>query len=125
MKFTAAALVAEARARVVTLGVAQVAEEVARGGVVLVDVREPAELIEQGRIPGSLWVPRGVLEFRADPTSPHHEVGLEPDQRVIVHSGAGARSALAAAALQVMGYSRIAHLDGGVTAWRRAGHPTV
>lgn len=125
MKRTSAALVAEARARVVNLGADEVAYEVAGGDVVLVDLREPAELIEHGRIPGSLWVPRGVLEFQADPTSPHHQLGLEPDRRVILHSAGGARSALAAATLQAMGYLRIAHLDGGVAAWKRSGRPTV
>jgi rhodanese-related sulfurtransferase len=108
-----------------SLGVDQLATEIANGGVVLVDIREPAELTEQGRIPGSMWVPRGILEFRADPTSPHHQVGLDPDRRVVLHSAGGARSALAAAALQAMGYVRVAHLDGGVTAWKRAGRPTV
>jgi rhodanese-related sulfurtransferase len=125
VKRTAAALVAEARARVDSLSVEQVAAEMAGGGVVLLDVREPAELTEQGRIPGSLWVPRGILEFRADPTSPHHEMGLEPERRVILHSAGGARSALAAASLQAMGYVRVGHLDGGVAAWKRAGRPCV
>jgi rhodanese-related sulfurtransferase len=52
-------------------------------------------------------------------------MGLDPERRVIVHSTGGARSALAAASLQAMGYVRVAHLDGGLTAWKRAGRPAV
>jgi rhodanese-related sulfurtransferase len=125
VKRTAAALVVEARSHTESVSVEQLAAEIAGGGVVLIDVREPAELTEQGRIAGSVWVPRGVLEFRADPTCPQHQMGLLPERRVILHSAGGARSTLAAAALQAMGYLRVAHLDGGVTAWKQAGRPTV
>jgi rhodanese-related sulfurtransferase len=64
-----------------------------------------------------------MLEFRADPTSPYHQAPLDPAARVIVHCASGGRSALAAAALAEMGYERVAHLDGGITAWREAGKP--
>jgi rhodanese-related sulfurtransferase len=125
MRCTAGQLVAHALARIENLSPDQVAAELEAGDAILVDVREPAELSEVGRIPGSVWVPRGMLEFRADPTSPHHHAGLEPDRRIILHSGSGRRSALAAATLDDMGYPRVAHLDGGITAWRQAGKPTV
>lgn len=115
-------LVAEAKAHIENLDVARVDKERA-DGVLLVDIREPAELAQTGRIPGSVHVPRGMLEFRADPTSPYHQDGFDPERRIILHCATGGRSALAAAALQDMGYSKIAHLDGGFASWTKAGRP--
>ena len=115
-------LVAEAKARIENLDVAGVDKEQA-DEVLLVDLREPAELTEAGRIPGSVHVPRGMLEFRADPTSPYHQDGFDPERRIILHCATGGRSALAAAALQDMGYNNVAHLDGGFKAWAEAGLP--
>ena len=115
-------LVAEAKARIENLDVAGVDKEQA-DGVLLVDLREPAELIEAGRISGSVHVPRGMLEFRADPTSSYHQDGFDPERRIILHCATGGRSALAAAALQDMGYNNVAHLDGGFKAWAEAGRP--
>jgi rhodanese-related sulfurtransferase len=65
----------------------------------------------------------GMLEFRADPTSPYHQDGFDPHRRIILHCATGGRSALAAAALQDMGYQNVAHLDGGFKAWTEAGRP--
>ena len=125
MKQTAAALVAQAHGRIESVTPHEAADELAAGATVLIDVREADELSAHGRIPGSTWVPRGLLEFRSDPASPRHQAGLEPGRRVILHSERGERSALAAATLRDMGYVRVAHLDGGITAWKEAGKPTV
>jgi rhodanese-related sulfurtransferase len=119
---TAAQLVLEARQRIQNLTVEQVADELAQGAVTLVDIREPAEW-ESGRIPGAIHVPRGLLEFAADPTSPAHRSELAPHQRVILHCASGGRSALAADALQSLGYTNVAHMDGGIKAWVAAGRP--
>lgn len=120
---TAADLVAAARGQVENLGPVVVAAELEAGGAVLVDVREPAERDDQGVIAGAVHVPRGLLEFRADPSSPAHLPELSPERRVIVHCATGGRSALAAVTLAAMGYRDVAHLDGGFTAWREAGLP--
>ena len=113
-------LVAEAKARIENLDVETVEREIASGDAVIVDIRE-AEELAGGRIPGSVHIPRGMLEFRADPSSPYHQEPLDPSKRVILHCASGGRSALSAAALQEMGYSRVAHLDGGFNAWKEAG----
>jgi rhodanese-related sulfurtransferase len=123
MERKAADMVAEAKSEVTNLTVDEVADELAQGDALLVDLREPGELAEKGRIPGSVAVPRGMLEFRADPTSAYHQEGFAPDRRVIVHCASGGRSALAAKTLQEMGYTNVAHLDGGITAWADAGRP--
>lgn len=119
---TATQLIQEARQRVQNLTVDQVAEELAQGTVVLVDVREPGEWAA-GRIPGATHVPRGLLEVSADPTSPAHKRELDPHQRVILYCASGGRSALSADTLQNMGYTNVAHLDGGFKAWSAAGRP--
>ena len=122
---TVADLVRAARARIENLTPDQVAAELDSPDVVLVDVREPGEQQTDGTIPGALSAPRGMLEFHADPTGPYHLPALTPDRRVIVHCKSGARSALAAATLADLGYTRVAHLDGGILAWAAAGRPVT
>lgn len=124
MKKKAADLVAEAKAGVENLDPDAVQEELDSGEAVLVDIRDAPELEENGSIPGSVHVPRGMLEFRADTTSPYHQAPLDPSTRVILHCASGGRSALAARTLQDMGYENVAHLDGGFNAWKEAGKPT-
>ena len=121
-KKTAAELVADAKGRVENLTPEQVAAELRDGGALLVDIREPEERAA-GAIPGSVHAARGMLEFYADPTSSYHRPELQPDRRVILHCAAGGRSALAAATLESMGYTNVAHLDGGIRAWEQQGLP--
>ncbi len=120
---SATQLVAEAKRRVTNLTVDEVAAELEAGDPLIVDIREPAEREQHGSIPGAIAAPRGMLEFYADPTSPYHLPELDPSRRVILHCAAGGRSALAADTLQQMGYTDVAHLDGGFTAWKEAGRP--
>jgi rhodanese-related sulfurtransferase len=121
---TAAQLVQEARQRVQNLTTDQVAGELAGGNVTLVDIREEDER-QAGTIPGAIHASRGMLEFYADPTSPYHRAELDPQRRIILHCASGGRSALAADTLQEMGYSNVAHLDGGFKAWQAAGQPVT
>ncbi len=115
-------LVAEAKSKIENLGVDEFDRERTDGALV-VDIRDAPELEASGRIPGSVNVPRGMLEFRADPSSPYHQDGFDPDRRIILHCASGGRSALAAATLKDMGYTDVAHLDGGFKAWSEAGRP--
>ena len=117
-------LVAEAKAKIENVDPDTVERELASGDAVLVDIRE-AEELQGGRIDGSVHIPRGMLEFRADPSSPYHQEPLDPSKRVILHCASGGRSALAAATLKEMGYENIAHLDGGFNGWKEAGKPTA
>jgi rhodanese-related sulfurtransferase len=119
---TVAALVAAAKGRVANLTPVQVADEMAGGAALLVDLRETEER-RGGTIPGATHAPRGMLEFYADPASPYHRPEFARDRRIILHCASGGRSALGAVALQGLGYTNVAHLDGGLTAWREAGQP--
>jgi rhodanese-related sulfurtransferase len=121
LKKTAAHLVAEAKSHVENLSPDEVAAELRRGDPILVDLREPGERIEQGVIRGAVHAPRGMIEFYADPTSAYHRAEFAPERRTILFCASGSRSALAAEALQHLGYSQVAHLTGGLRAWREAG----
>lgn len=124
MNKTAAELVKEAYESIESLGVDQLSRELAAGQLVLVDIREPEEHRAEA-IPGAVSMPRGMLEFYADPTNPFHRTELHPSRRVVLYCGSGGRSALATNALQEMGYSKIAQLDGGIKAWKAAGFPVA
>lgn len=121
---SAAELVADAKAKTEKLDVDDVESEIAAADVVLVDVREAAELASEGRIHGSIHIPRGTLEFAADPSTPYHQAALDPARRIILHCAHGGRGALAAVTLKEMGYERVGFLDGGFAAWKDAGKPT-
>jgi rhodanese-related sulfurtransferase len=122
MAKTAVDLVTEAR-----IGLENVSPEDARaelaGGAVLLDIREPVEWSEY--IEGAVQVPRGLLEFAADPASPRHREELDPAGRVIVYCRSGVRAALAASTLKTLGYANVANLAGGIAAWKQAGLPIV
>lgn len=121
---SAAQMVGEAKGRVENLTPEQVAAEVLQGGeVILIDIREDDERLQSGAIPNAVRAPRGMLEFWADPTSPYHREEFDPARRTILYCASGGRSALAADILQRMGYTNVAHLDGGMKAWKEGGNP--
>ncbi len=120
---SAVAMVAEAKGHVENLTPEQVAAEVERGGATLIDIREDDERSQNGAIPNSVSAPRGMLEVWADPTSAYHREEFDPAQRTILYCASGGRSALATDTLQKMGYGNVAHLDGGIKAWKEGGHP--
>ena len=122
---TAAEMVAQAKKKVQNLTVDETAAELESGDALLVDIREPGEREQSGAIPDAVEAPRGMLEFWADPTSPYHREEFQPDRRVILHCASGGRSALAAVTLQEMGYTNVAHLDGGLNAWKEQGRQVI
>ena len=117
---TIAALVGAAKQQVTNLTPTQVADEIAGGGVLLVDLRESEER-QSGVIAGAMHAPRGMLEFYADSASPYHRPEFSPERRIILHCASGGRSALGAVALQQLGFTNVAHLDGGIKSWREQG----
>jgi rhodanese-related sulfurtransferase len=125
MAVTVATLVAEAKSRVENLTADDVAAELAAGAALLVDLREEDERTRVGTIPEAIPAPRGMLEFWADPTSPYHRPEFDPEARIILVCASGGRSALAADTLRVLGFGRVAHLDGGVKAWIASGRPVA
>ena len=117
-------LLREARARIDRLDPAQAQREIAAGAR-LVDTRCADDRRREGRIPGSLHVPRTVLEWRADPASDSCDERIANlDAHLIIMCNDGYSSSLAAANLSRMGFQRVADLAGGYRAWVRAGLPT-
>ena len=93
--------------------------------VVIVDLRDPRELEREGKMPGAFHCPRGMLEFWIDPESPYHKPIFAEDKRFVFFCGGGWRSALAAKTAQDMGLKPVAHIEGGFSAWKKAGGPVV
>jgi rhodanese-related sulfurtransferase len=92
-------------------------------GVLLVDIRDIRELQRDGRVPGALHAPRGMLEFWIDPASPYHKRVFAQDKKYVFFCAGGLRSALAAQTAQAMGLKPVAHIRGGFGAWKKAGGP--
>ena len=125
MSKSAVELVKEAKEKIENLTAQQVAEELSKDNVTLIDIRESEELIQNGKIPNSIHAPRGMLEFYADPSLPYFKPAFDKSKRIILHCASGGRSALAVQTLKLMGYDNVAHLDGGIKAWKEAGLETV
>ena len=117
-------LVAEAMAEVKTYSVAEVLARMNDAKVQIVDIRDIRELAE-GTVVGAYHAPRGMLEFWVDPASPYHKpLFADEAKEFILFCGAGWRSALAAKALQDMGMTNVAHIDGGYAQWVKQAAPT-
>ncbi len=82
----------------------------------LIDIREKAELDKTGRVESSHHIPRGMLEFWLDSSSPYFKNGkLDMDKEIILFCAGGLRSALAVKSLKDMGFKKVSHIGGGFT----------
>jgi rhodanese-related sulfurtransferase len=117
-------LVAKAKATITECSVSH-AQDCLDSMTLIIDIREPAEF-ERGHIPGAILSPRGLLEFeihrlvdqnRRDVEVPHEE------QSIVLYCGTGGRSALAAKAVEDLGYKNVRSMAGGIVAWAQAGLP--
>ena len=118
-------LLQAARARLHRLEPAEALAAVRDDGAVLVDIRSEHQRDRDGVIPGAIFHPRNVLEWRADPASDHADPALAGDlgRTVVVVCHEGYQSSLAAATLQDLGFTHATDLAGGFEAWRAAGLP--
>jgi rhodanese-related sulfurtransferase len=110
-------LVEAANAVVPRITIAEAQELIAEGNALVVDVRDLPEVQQSGKVAGAVHVPRGMLEFRADPEAPSHNPHFGKDKTVIVYCGSGGRSALAGQVLKEMGYGEVYNL-GAFKDWR-------
>ena len=76
--------------------------------------------VATGKVQGALHVTRGMLEFRADETTPYHNAALTKDKIIILYCGSGGRAALGGKALLDLGYKDVRNL-GGFQGWVDAG----
>jgi rhodanese-related sulfurtransferase len=103
---------ATANALVPRLSPADLKEMMSRPEVVVVDVRDAPEIQRSGKLRGAHHISRGMLEFRADATSPYHDPVLQKDRTVVLYCASGGRSALAAKTLLDMGYPTVYNAGG-------------
>jgi rhodanese-related sulfurtransferase len=114
-------LLAAARARIRRVEPAEARERL-EDGAVLVDLRSHFERERDGIIPGSIHVPRSVLEWRVDDASGYSNPEVaNRNLELILVCDEGYSSSLAAAGLLDLGFGHVADLVGGFQGWRAAG----
>ena len=92
------------------------------GGGVWIDVRDSSDIAKSGTIKGAQRVPRGFIEFAADPNTPYHKDFMQKDAALYLVCGAGGQAALAGKTLKEMGYQNVTNV-GGIGDWKEAGGP--
>ncbi len=110
-------IVTDAKTRVAECTIDDVRARLAAGETfILVDVREESEFAN-GHVPGAVHLGKGVIERDIEAKIP------DPATPLVLYCGGGFRSALAADAIQKMGYANVISMDGGWRAWTENGLP--
>jgi rhodanese-related sulfurtransferase len=120
MAITVKELMDAANAAVPRITPAQAQDLIAQGNALVVDVRDGAEVTKSGKVVGAVNVPRGLLEFKACPSSPTHDKSFDKSKTVIVYCASGGRSALAGKLLKDLGYGSVHNL-GAFKDWAEHG----
>ena len=113
----------EANAVVPKIGFEEALAKHREGQALFIDVRDSAAIGETGTVPGAMRLPRGMVEFAADPSTPFHREALSKDRDIVLICGAGGQAALAGRTLKEMGFTQVSNA-GGFPAWKEAGGPT-
>ncbi|MBQ0797788.1 MAG: rhodanese-like domain-containing protein [Porticoccaceae bacterium] len=123
IKVSVKQMVDEANANIDTISVVDAKAALDDDNTVIVDIRDIRELYREGKIPGALHAPRGMLEFWVDPDSEYHREVFSSGKRFALYCAKSHRSALATQTLQNMGLTPICHIGGGFEAWKNAEMP--
>ena len=107
------ALVNDAKSRVKEISIDEL-KRMPREDYQLIDVREDNEWAA-GHAAGAMHLGKGIIERDIETKVP------DKAETLVLYCGGGYRSALAADALQKMGYQNPISLDGGWRAWNEAG----
>jgi len=122
---TLADLLAEAEARISRYSAAE-AHIAMTNGALLIDIRSAEGRVRDGIVPGSIHIPRTVLEWRTAPESELRNPYLgNLSQQIILLCDHGCSSVLAAATLTEFGFVRVGDVIGGFSDWRDAGLPVT
>jgi rhodanese-related sulfurtransferase len=116
-------LLGEARAKLNRVDPHEARTAADSGEALIVDIRADSQRERDGLVPGAVFIPRNVLEWRADPASEWRDERLTAGRRLILMCNEGYQSSLAAATLQELGSVDATDLAGGFQAWRAAGLP--
>lgn len=114
-------MVAAANAEIETISVDQAKLMLDDPTATFVDIRDVRELEAEGTIPGAYHMPRGMIEFWADPESPYYKKIFGSGNKFVFYCKSGWRSALATKAAQDIGVEKICHINGGFSAWVKEG----
>lgn len=117
------ALLDEANALVDVATPESLVDQLGGDDLVLIDLRDIRELEREGKIPGAVHTPRGMLEFWIDPESPYAKPIFQEEKRFVFYCQSGWRSALATAVAVRLGLQSASHLAGGFVAWKEIGGP--
>ena len=123
MKVGYKTLIEEAEKNIETISVDEVAGLLHDETVTIVDIRDIRELQREGKLPGAIHAPRGMLEFWVDPDSPYHRELFSEEKKFVFYCASAWRSALATQTVQQMGMNNVCHMSGGFTAWKEAEQP--
>ncbi|HIE85388.1 MAG TPA: rhodanese-like domain-containing protein [Pseudomonadales bacterium] len=123
MKVGYKTLIEEAEKNIETMSVDEVAGLLHDETVTIVDIRDIRELQREGKLPGAIHAPRGMLEFWVDPDSPYHRELFSEEKKFVFYCASAWRSALATQTVQQMGMNNVCHMSGGFTAWKEAEQP--
>lgn len=123
MKVGYKTLIEEAEKNIDTMSVDEVAGLLHDETVTIVDIRDIRELQREGKLPGAIHAPRGMLEFWVDPDSPYHRALFSEEKKFVFYCASAWRSALATQTVQQMGMNNVCHMSGGFTAWKEAEQP--
>jgi len=115
-------LVEEAQKNIETLSSTEVKTLYDNKEITLIDVRDIRELWKEGTIENSKHIPRGMLEFWLDPESTYYQSNKIKDiKKIVLFCALGWRSALATKSLVDMGFTNVAHVNGGFDALKKSG----
>ena len=93
------------------------------GTALFIDVRDTGMIAESGTVAGAERIPRGMLEFLADPATPFFNEKLQKDADIILLCGKGGQAALAGKTLVDMGFQNVSNV-GGFPDWKEKGGPS-
>ena len=119
-------LVEEANKVIKKMSPNEVKSALEKGEVTLIDIRDIRELWKEGTIKNSMHIPRGMLEFWLDPSSPYYkENKIKEVKNMVLYCGIGWGSALATKALNEMGFKNVLNAEGGFDGLKNAGLEVV
>ena len=117
-------LIKEANEKIRTISVDGLKSIINDQNLTIIDVQSKEAVEESGMIPNAIHANRGFLEFYIDQRSdnPFKKINVMPGDKIIVYCGAGGQGALATKTLQDMGFEDVSNLEGGSSAWIKAGN---
>ena len=119
-------LVEEAKKSIETLSADEAKELLDKHEITLIDIRDIRELWKEGTIKDSKHIPRGMLEFWLDPESSYYKANkIKDSKKIVLFCALGLRSALATKSLTDMGFTNVAHVDGGFDALKKSGYKVI